>query len=108
MTEKPILVLRFYNSSIIASLERENQYDDIPSLAAEICNILSIEVTEINEGPSERIVKFTETTLILVNNPYGSELRATSRDAQVLLKKFCDAFLEKHSANKTAFNMTVR
>lgn len=54
-------------------------------------------------------MEFTETTLILVNNPYASEPRATSRDAQVLLKKFCDAFLEKHNADKTVtLNMTVR
>jgi hypothetical protein len=107
MNEQLLIVIREYRDATIASFEKETSYENVPEFAKVVCETLSLKVAESLDGPSERIVKFNLPSLLLVNNPDGTELRASSSKAQYLLRQFCTKYLEA-ATSRTARVMTPR
>lgn len=97
MTNDTIILIRVQTSRCELDFCEAGHYEDFPKVADFVSTVLDLEIDKRTDGPSERVWSFKNSTLALINDPYGTTLRASSWDDLPLLRKLLSQYIE----NKT-------
>jgi hypothetical protein len=94
MGKKSMFVIRIQISCCELDFCESGHYDDFPMVSDFVTSVLNLTVSSKLDGPSERVWSFQNSTLLLLNNPSGTTLRASNWDDLALLHKLVEQYLK--------------